>query len=193
MPRPLARFAAVLLVLVSCQTQGPPAATPRPSPSLSPTPLPALRPPADAILADADVGLPRTGARDHLGAAEAARDTPNEVLALEVYSGWGWIEASTRTWSGAGGQAADTVLLTVRSDAAARAFDYWAADAARAPLAAGACPAAVTGLDQCRIGSGGGQVLVVGRLGAEVFRLQVGGGLDAAALAARQSARLPGG
>ena len=192
MPRPLALVAAVLLVLAACQTQSPPAATPRPSPSPSPTPAPVLRAPADAILADAEVGLPRTAARDHLGAAEAARDTANEVLALEVYSGWGWLEASTRSWSGAGGQATEMVLLTVRSEAAARAFDYWAADAARAPLAAGPCPARVTGLDQCRIGIGGGQVLVVGRLGAEVFRLQVGGGLDGAALAARQAARLPG-
>ncbi len=192
MPRTLELAAAVLLLLGACQSQGPPAPTPRPSPSPSPTPLLVLKAPAEAILADADVGLPRTAARDHVGAAEAARDTANEVLALEVYSGWGWIEASTRTWSGGGRQASETLLLTVRPEGAARAFDYWAADAARAPLAAAACPASLPGLDQCRLGAAGDRALVVGRLGAGVFRLDVSG-LDAAALGARQAARMPGG
>jgi hypothetical protein len=192
MPRALELVAAVLLVVGACQSQSPPTARPTASPTPSPTPLLVLRAPGDAILADADVGLPRTAARDHLGAAEAARDTANEVLALEVYSGWGWIEASTRTWSGGGRQASETVLLTVRPEAAARAFDYWAADAARAPLSAGGCPAALAGLDQCRLGVAGDRALVVGRLGAEVFRLDVTG-LDASALAARQAARMQGG
>jgi hypothetical protein len=192
MPRALELAAAALLVLGACQSQSSPAPTPRPSATPSPTPLLVLKAPAEAILADADVGLQRTAARDHLGAAEAARDTANEVLALEVYSGWGWIEASTRTWSGGGRQVSETLLLTVRPEGAARAFDYWAADAARAPLAAAACPASLPELDQCRLGIAGDRALVVGRLGAEVFRLDVSG-LDAAALGARQAARIPGG
>src|SRR5256885_8818529 len=165
MPRALEPAAAVLLVLGACQSQTPPPPTPRPSPTPSASPLPVLRPPADAILADADVGLPRTAARDHLGAAEAARDTSNEVLALEAYSGWGWIEASTRSWAGGGRRASETLLLTVRPEGAARAFDYWAADAARAPLAAAPCPASVPGLDQCRLGTAGGRALLGGRPG----------------------------
>jgi len=134
--------------------------------------------------------LPRTAGRDHLGAAEAARDTANEVLALETYSGWGWVEASTRTWSGGGRRATETLLLTLRAEGAARAFDAWAGEAATSPFAATDCPAAVTGLDQCRIGSTGNRALVVGRLGAEVFRLETAG-LDTPALATRQAARLP--
>jgi hypothetical protein len=145
--------------------------------------------PADAVLADADVGLPQTAGRDHLTAAEAARDTANEVLALETYSGWGWVEASTRTWSGGGRQASETLLLTLRAEGGRKAFDVWAADAARAPYAATGCPASVTGLDQCRVGMVGDRALVVGRLGAEVFRIETTG-LDAASLAAKQGARM---
>lgn len=190
MLRALAVAAAIPILVAGCQEQPHPP-PPRPSPAASPTPPPVLRAPAAAILDDGDVGLPRTAARDQLGAAEAARDTSNEVLALEAYSGWGWIEASTRTWSGGGRVAAATLLLTVRPEGAARAFDYWAADAARAPLAAGECPASVAGLDQCRLGTAGDRALLVGRLGPEVFRLEVSG-LDPAALGARQAARLSG-
>src|SRR5438067_617384 len=191
MPRLPICAAALVALLLACQSQAPPAATPRPSQAATPTPQPALRPLADAVLVDADVALPRTGGRDHLSAAEAARDTANEVLALETYSGWGWLEASTRTWSGGGRQAAETLLLTVRGEGAGRAFDTWASDAARAPYSAGSCPASVTGLDQCRLGVAGDRALVVGRLGAEVFRIETVG-VDAAALAAKQAARLIG-
>src|SRR6266567_2900516 len=146
MPGFPARLAAVAALLVACQSQPSHAASPRPSPTATPTPLLVLRAPADAVLRDAGVGLPVTAARDHLSAAEAARDTPNEVLALETYSGWGWVEASTRTWSGGGRQASETVLLTVRAQGASKAFAIWAADTARAPLASSGCPPAVTGL-----------------------------------------------
>jgi len=182
-------LAAAAVLLLGCQSQPPPAATPRPSHTATATPLLALRPPADAVLADADLGLPRTAGRDHLSAAEAARDTANEVLALEVYSGWGWVEASTRTWSGGGRQAAETVLLTLRAEGAAKAVDAWAADAARAPYAATDCPASVAGLDQCRIGTAGDRALVVGRLGAEVFRIETVG-MDAPALAGKQASQM---
>jgi hypothetical protein len=141
------------------------------------------------VLTDADVGLPRTGGRDHLTAAEAARDTANEVLALETYSGWGWVEASTRTWSGGGRQASETLLLTLRAEGARKAFDAWAADAARAPYAATDCPASVTGLDQCRVGMVGDRALVVGRLAAAVFRIETVG-MDAPALAGKQASRM---
>ncbi|HEY8641134.1 MAG TPA: hypothetical protein VIO84_00050 [Candidatus Dormibacteraeota bacterium] len=189
MPRLPICLAALIALVLACQSQSPPAATPRPSPSAAATPLPQLRPPADAVLADADVGLPRTAGRDHLSAAEAARDTANEVLALETYSGWGWVEASTRTWSGGGRQAAETLLLTLRAEGASRAFDAWAADAARAPYAAVDCPASVSRLDQCRLGVAGDRALVVGRLGAEVFRIETTG-VDSAALASKQASRM---
>ena len=149
-----------------------------------------LRAPADAALTQTEVGLPLVAARDHLSAAESARDTPNEVLALELYSGWGWVEASTRSWSGGSRQASETVLLSVRAEGAGKAFEIWAADAARAPYAASPCPSTITGLDQCQFGSAGDHALVVGRLGAEVFRLEMAG-LDAAALAEKQAGRLP--
>jgi len=189
MPGFPARLAVLAALLVACQSQPHAAPTPRPSAAPTPTPLLVVRAPADAVLADADVGLPLTASRDHLTAAEAARDTPNQVLALETYSGWGWIEASTRTWSGGGRQASETVLLSVRAEGASRAFEIWAGDAGRAPYAASNCPAAIVGLDECRIGLAGDRALVVGRLGPEVFRLETAG-LDAPALAARQAARL---
>jgi len=191
MPRLPICAAALSALLLACQSQPPPVAAPRSSPPAAATPQPALRPPADAVLADADVGLPRTAGRDHLSAAEAARDTANEVLALETYSGWGWVEASTRTWSGNGRQVVETLLVTVRAEGAGKAFDTWAADAARAPYAAGGCPASVTGLDQCRLGVSGDRALVVGRLGAEVFRIETVG-VDAPSLANKQVPRLIG-
>ncbi len=189
MPGFPARLAVVAAVLVACQSQPSHPSTPRPSATPTPTPLLAVRAPAAAVFTDADVGLPLTGARDHLSAAEAARDTPNEVLALETYSGWGWVEASTRSWSGGSRQASETVLLTVRAEAAKKAFAIWAADAGRAPYAATECPAQITGLDQCRIGSAGDRALVVGRLGPEIFRLETTG-LDAPALAQKQAGRI---
>jgi hypothetical protein len=189
MPGFPARLAVLAALLVACQSQPPPAPTPRPSATPTPTPLLVVRAPADAILGDTDVGLPRTASRDHLTAAEAARDTPNQVLALETYSGWGWVEASTRSWSGGGRQASETVLLSVRAEGASRAFEIWAADTGRAPYAASDCPPAIIGLDQCRIGLVGDRALVVGRLGPEVFRLETAG-LDAPTLATRQAARL---
>ena len=190
MPGFPARLAVVAAVLVACQSQPTHATTPRPSPTPTPTPLVAVRAPADAALTGADVGLPLTSARDHLSAAEAARDTPNEVLALELYSGWGWVEASTRSWSGGGRQASETVLLSLRAEGAGKAFEIWAADAGRAPYAESLCPSSITGLDQCRFGSAGDHALVVGRLGAEVFRLEMVG-LDGPALAEKQAGRLP--
>jgi hypothetical protein len=189
MPRLPICLAAFTALVLACQSQSPPASTPRPSPSPAATPQPALRPPADAVLADADIGLPRTAGRDHLSAAEAARDTANEILALETYSGWGWVGASTRTWSGGGRRAAETLLLTLRAEGALRAFEAWAADAARAPYAATDCPPSITGLDQCRVGVAGDRQLVVGRLGAEVFRIETTG-MDAAALASKQASRI---
>lgn len=190
MPRFPVWPALVAALLVACQSQPSPAATPRPTPSASPTPRLVLRAPADAALTQAEVGLPLVAARDHLSAAEAARDTPNEVLALELYSGWGWVEASTRTWSGGGQQASETVLLTVRASNAGKAYAVWSAGAATAPYAATGCPPSITGLDACRMGTAGDRTLVVGRLDAEVFRLETAG-LDGPALAARQTARLP--
>ena len=178
------------LLLLACQTQSAPPATPRPAPTAPPTPLLVLRAPAAAVLTSSEVGLPVTAARDHLGAAEAARDTPNEVLALQTYSAWGWVEASTRTWSGGGRQASETLLLTLRAQGARKAFATWAADTERAPFSSSACPPSVAGLDDCRLGTAGDRALVVGYLDAEAFRLETTG-LDTPALGAKQAARLP--
>jgi hypothetical protein len=168
-----------------------PAASASPTPEAPlrmPTPA-ALRPPAAAMLEDAAVGLPRLSGRDGLGAAEAARDQPDEPAALEVFSGWGWIEASTRTW-GSGSRRLDAiVMLSLRAQGARRAYEFWAAEADRMRLAGAPCPATVTGLDDCRYWSGGGRTLVVGRLDAEVFRL-LGTGVDAGTLAPAQAQRL---
>lgn len=119
------------------------------------------------MLGDAVVGSPRRAARDHLTAAEAARDQPNQPAALLQYTSWGWIEASTRTWV----DADETVLLTARPEGAARAFAVWSQDAAAAPMTVRPCPDAPSRLDDCRLGVAGDRALAIGRLDAAVFRL----------------------
>jgi hypothetical protein len=174
---------------VASQPAGPVSAAPAAeAPPRLPTPA-ALRPPAAAILEDATVGLPRLSGRDGLGPIEAARDQPDEPSALEVFSGWGWIEASTRTWASGSRRVDEMVLLSLRAQGARRAYEFWAAEADRMRLAGAACPTAVAGLDDCRYWSGGGRTLVVGRLDAAVFRLLCTG-VDAGTLAPAQAQRL---
>lgn len=174
---------AALLAVAACQ-QSAPAVRPSPAPA-PPSPPPALRQPVDAVLADSDVGRPRTAGRDHLGATEAARDEPNEVLAARLFAGWAWVDMATRTW----GPVDDRVLLTLRAEGATRAYQWWAAEAARPPFTAAACPAEVTRLDQCSYGTSAGSAIVVGRLDSETFRL-VADPASIARLAALQAARL---
>jgi hypothetical protein len=140
------------------------------SPSIAPAPplRARLRPPAEAILSDQAVGSPRRAGSDHLTAAAAASLQPDQPAALTEYLGWGWLDGSTRSWASAD----EALVLTSRSEGATRAFGFWAAETTRPPFVAGACsPAVTSGLDDCRLGVAGDRALVVGRVGAEAFRL----------------------
>lgn len=174
-------------VLAGCQGQG--QAPPRPSPTPTPAPAVALAAPAQAILGDADAGLPRTGGTDSLTAAELAAAAPDEVVALAELNGWGWVAGARRSWADGGRRLDVLVVLTDRPEGARRAFAHLGAEAAAAPLAAGPCPAPLSGLDDCVAGGGGGRQIFAGRLDAEVFQLTASG-FDATPLAARQAARL---
>jgi hypothetical protein len=151
-----------LALAAACQpgVAPPPARSARSSPPAPPAVR--LRPPAEAILSDQAVGAPRQSGEDHLTAEQAASGQQDQAAALAQYRSWAWVDAASRTWTGAG----ETLVLTARPDAAARAFDAWAA-AAPDP-----CPAAAgAGLDGCRLGVTGDRAVVVGRLGPDVFRL----------------------
>jgi len=139
-----------------------------PSILAQPPPPVRLRPAGDALLADQVVGAPRRGGHDHLTAAEAAAEQPDQGAALQRYAGWGWLDGASRSWAGAD----ETLVLTAVTDGAQRAFASWAGDADQAPFAQAACtPAAGAGLDACRLGVAGDRALVVGRLGTAVFRI----------------------
>jgi hypothetical protein len=131
------------------------------SPSILAQPPPAvrLRPAADAILSDQAVGAARRGGHDHLTAEQAASEQPDQGAAMTEYAGWAWLDGASRTWS----TADETLVITARPDDAARALDFWArgAAASRCP------PAAMTGLDDCRVGVSGDRAVVVGRLASE--------------------------
>ncbi len=127
-----------------------------PPPSILAQPPPAvrLRAPGQAILADQAVGAPRRSGRDHLSAAQAASEQPDD--------------GASRTWTGAD----ETLVVTARTDGAARAFGFWAGAAALAPLGAGSCSAAAgSGLDDCLLAADGSRAVVVGRLDTAVFRI----------------------
>ena len=188
MPGRLAALTLVLAAVVACSESGTPAASPRPSPAVPVSPPPALRAPADAVLADAG-GPALITVRDHLTAAEYAASAPDQVIGLDQVSGWGWEEASLRQWSGGGRSAQALVLRTDRASGARLAFAAWSEQASATPFVAGDCPASVSGLDECRLGAAGARSILVGRLDAETFRLDLNG-LDAAALGAAQAQRL---
>lgn len=137
-------------------------------------------------------GLSPTAARDHLTAAEYAAGQPDQVVAVAQVSGWGWADASRRVWAGGGRSVTDLVVRTDRPAGAESALTAWAGDAARAPFSAGPCPDSVVGLDDCRMGLAGDRSIWIGRLDAEVFRIDAAG-LDAAPLAAEQARRLRAG
>jgi hypothetical protein len=114
------------------------------------------------------VGSPRHAGSDHLTAAAAASQQPDQPAALAEFLGWGWLDGSTRGWASAD----ETLVLTSRPEGAARAFEFWAAETTRPPFAPAACsPAVTSGLDDCRLGVAGDRALVIGRVGAEAFRL----------------------
>lgn len=170
-----------------CQGEQRTPVVPRPSPVESPRQSPvALRAPAEAILADAETGLPRTAGRDHLKLTEVARDQPDPRGALAAMGGWGWVEESTRVWAGGGRRVEAQVLLTLRAEGARQAYSVWVQEADQQPRVGAACPGALAGLDECRMGSAGDSVVVIGRLDALVFRV-AGSNVDVVALAGVQA------
>ncbi len=182
MGRPLLPLLAALCLL-ACTPSSPPAIPARPSlPAATPEASPAntTRAPAEVILADADVGLPRASGRDHVGLAQAASEQQNQPLALTEYRLWGWVEESTRSWAGGAQRVDESLLLLTRADGASLAFRGWAGDLEQRAT----CPDAL-GLDECAEGSGG----VVGRVGRYTFRL-AGSGADLEKLAGVQAARV---
>jgi hypothetical protein len=127
-----------------------------------------LRAPGDALLSDQVVGAARRGGHDHLTAAQAASEQPDQGAALQRFTAWGWLDGASRTWA----TADETLVLTAEPAGSRRAFASWSEEAAQAPFAAGPCPAqAAAGLDDCRLGVAGDRAVVVGRLGTAVFRL----------------------
>ena len=142
-----------------------------PSASPSQAPQVAVRSPAETMLTDAEVGLPRTASLDHLGYEQAARDEPDEVVALRAFEAAAWADASRRSWSGPSGSLVALVVQSDRAEGAQRLYEYLAEGAARSPLAASDCRA-TTGLDQCLSGSAAGHAVAAGRLGVDCFRLE---------------------
>jgi hypothetical protein len=171
------------LCLITCSNSPPPAAAVTPSPpaaTATPTAAIAARPPSDLILADADAGLPRVSARDHVDITQAASEQQNEPLALTEYRQWGWVEESSRSWAGGAQRVAESLVLLTRPEGASLAFQGWAGELAQGV----ACPTGLE-LDECAVGTGG----LVGRLGRYVFRL-AGSGVDLVKLAGVQAARI---
>ncbi|HXM55644.1 MAG TPA: hypothetical protein VOB72_09655 [Candidatus Dormibacteraeota bacterium] len=165
--------ALIVLALLAClgatacgQPSGPAATGASSSPSILAQPPPAvrLRAAGDAILSDQAVGSARRGGHDHLTAEQAASEQPDQGAAMTEYAGWGWLDGASRTWT----TADETLVITARPDEAARALDFWAKDAAQSRCP----PAAMAGLDDCRLGVSGDRAVVVGRLASAVFRLQ---------------------
>jgi hypothetical protein len=171
------------LCLLACSNSTPPASTSTASPPVAtstPSPAIAVRPPAEVILADADTGLPRVSARDKMGLTQAASEQQNQPLALTEYRQWGWVEESTRTWSGGSQHLDESLVLLTRVEGASLAFQGRAGELTQRA----ACPAGL-GLDECALGSGG----LVGRVGRYAFRLS-GSGVDLVKLAGAQAGRI---
>lgn len=159
---------------------------PPPSILAEPPPQVRLRSPELAILTDQVVGLSRRAGIDHLTAAELASEQSDQAAALAEFAGWGWLDGASRSWSGAD----EVLVLTARNSGAVRAFKYWALDAAQKPYTAAACSAAAgAGLDDCALGIAADRAIVVGRLGAAVFRISCSSGI-AERLATAQVASL---
>jgi hypothetical protein len=180
--RPLLPLLAALCLL-ACTNSGQPAAAASPSPTATVPPAsPAItiRPPADVILADADVGLPRVATRDDVSLPQAASEQQNQPLALTQYRAWGWIVESVRTWGGGSQRVDENLVLLTRVEGASLAFQGWAGELAQR----GGCPDGL-GLDQCAVGSG----VLVGRVDRYVFRLS-GSGIDLSKLGGVQTTRI---
>jgi hypothetical protein len=169
--------------LLACTTSGAPttAASPGPGPAaLQASPAITVRPPVEVILADADIGLPRTSARDQVGLTQAASEQQNQPLALTQYRAWGWVEESVRGWGGGAQRFDESLVLLTRADGAILAFQAWAGELGQRA----ACPDGLR-LDECATGAAG----LVGRVGRYTFRLS-GSGVDLQNLAGTQAARI---
>src|SRR6266700_1636031 len=88
----------------------PPSIVARPPPGLR------LRAPADAILGDQVVGSARRSGHDHLTAAQAASEQPDQATALRQFTSWGWLDGASRGWAGAD----ETLVLTASGTGAVR-------------------------------------------------------------------------
>ena len=182
------RFVALAVVVLVSACQG--AAGARPSPTPSPRPVPATaRPHVDAILADAQVGLPRTGGLDHIGVLEAAHTQLNQAAALDLYRSWGWVDQATRVWALGSQGSEEWLLLTVRQDGARRAFTFYSDQRAAATAQAGPCGAAANALDECAEWQSESGTTILGRRGPFVFQLTARGA-DADRLALLQAQKL---
>jgi hypothetical protein len=187
-------MALAIVGAAACQAQTSPLASPSssPPPAASPAARPspiALRAPAEAILTDADTGLPRSAGRDHLKVTEVARDQSDPRGALATIGGWGWVDESTRSWAAADRRVETQVLLTLRADGARQAYGQWVQETDSPPRTGSPCPPDLAGLDDCRVGRAGAVAVVVGRLDSVVFRV-AGTNVDTVALAAIQARRL---
>jgi hypothetical protein len=160
---PIAAALALGLALAACQSgPAPPVARAARASAAPSAPAVRLRPAAQAILSDQEVGAPRLSGQDHLTAEQEASVQQDQAAALAQYQGWAWVDGASRTWAGAD----ETLVITARPDTAVRAFDAWAAGIA------GPCAAsAAAGLDDCRLAVTGDRAVVVGRLSSAVFRL----------------------
>ncbi len=174
-------LAALCLLGCTNSSPPPPAASPSP-PAACPEASPqiATRPPSDLVLADADVGLTRTSSRDNVGLTQAASEQQNQPLALTQYRAWGWVEESTRSWSGGTRRLDESLVLLTRPEGASLAYHGWTGELTQRA----ACPVGL-GLDECSEGGGS----LVARVGRYVFRL-VGAGVDLEKLAGVQAARI---
>src|SRR2546423_10486418 len=127
MSRPPVALALLLgLLAAACAHPGgstspsPAGRPPPPSIRAQPPPTVRLRPAAEAILSDQAVGAARRGGHDHLSAELAASEQPDQAAALAEFVGWGWLDGASRTWA----TADETLVITARTDDAARAFAF---------------------------------------------------------------------
>ena len=178
-------FLALLAGAVLTVCSGPAAApspTPSARPSSSPSPRVTLRAPVDEILTDADLGLARSGGRDHLGLTQAAEEQQNQPLALVRYRSWGWVDEASRSWGGGSAQVSESLLLLTKVDGARLAFFDFATGLHSD------CPPGL-GLDDCAQGRTGTTTSLAGRVGPYVFQID-GSGVDVEALAAKQAIKI---
>lgn len=167
-----------LLLAAACQSSPPsrpraasPAASPAPSPPL------AIRPPFEDLLGPDQVGLSPVSGADHVSKELAAEQQTNQPLALNEYSGWGWVDEATRVYARANARLELAILLLSSPTGAEAAFAAWADQL----VGRQACPTGLD-LDDCATAGGG----LVGRIGPYVFRL-LGSGVDVVALAGQEA------